>query len=87
MKIDIFKTIQIVIISFLALSLAIYNETISLDDVNVPFYLGYTLGPMIISFPIYMFKGKKKFWNLFYKTSLVIWCFQIVTYMIIIIAK
>ena len=65
------KALILFVGSFISYALALENGTFSYPDFGE--YFGFTLGPMIISFPIYMFKRRKKFWYLFYRVSIWFW--------------
>jgi len=65
------KILIILFGSYISYSFAVKNGTFPYFD--FAWYIGFTISPMIFSFPIYVFKGRKNFWYLFYKASLYYW--------------
>lgn len=69
----IWKVSILLAISFVSLALAVEVDMIPMYSVNFAFFIGFAFGPICISFPIWLFTGRKSFWKNFYKTSLYFW--------------
>ena len=65
------KVFIVLLGSLISYSFAIENGTF--PYFHFAEYIGFAISPMLFSFPIYVFKGRKNFWYLFYKTSLYYW--------------
>ena len=81
------KTIVILVISFFALLLGVMSGQLKSYLVDIPFFVGFTLGPIFVSLPIYMFKGRKNFWKKFYVVSLYWWTIYIIISLLLIAFK
>ena len=81
----VFKALILLVVSFIAMGLAVRQGTIPMSSVSIPFFIGFALGPICLSFPYWLFKGRKNFWKKFYDISLYFWAFYSVLMLIMII--
>tara|TARA_B100000963_G_C22604001_1_gene661558 strand:- start:1211 stop:1795 length:585 start_codon:yes stop_codon:yes gene_type:complete len=81
----VYKAVILLVVSFVAMALAVRQGTIPMSSVSIPLFIGFALGPICLSFPYWLFKGRKNFWKKFYDISLYFWAFYSVLMLIMII--